>query len=76
MTASASERRVLFVCIGCPGGHDEPASQRPTLPSSAARHQHWQLGFPAEDLAAMRVFCEQVDQRVQALLADLQPPTR
>jgi arsenate reductase len=48
----------------------------PTLPPSAARHQHWQLGFPAEDMAAMRVFCEQVDQRVQALLADLQPPTR
>jgi arsenate reductase (thioredoxin) len=48
----------------------------PTLPQSAARHQHWQLGFPAEDLAAMRVFCDQVDQRVQALLADLQPPIR
>jgi protein-tyrosine-phosphatase len=48
----------------------------PTLPPGAARNQHWQLGFPDDDLAAMRSFCDQVDQRVQALLAHLQQPTR
>jgi NADPH-dependent 2,4-dienoyl-CoA reductase/sulfur reductase-like enzyme len=39
-------------------------------------HQHWQLGFPGDDLEAMRSFCDQVDQRVQALLTHLQPATR
>ena len=48
----------------------------PTLPPGAARQQHWQLGFPGDDLDAMRSFCDQVDARIQALLADLQPPTR
>lgn len=46
----------------------------PTLPPGAARQQHWQLGFPGEDLAAMRSFCDQLDGRIQALLADLPPP--
>jgi arsenate reductase len=48
----------------------------PTLPPGAGRKQHWQLGFPGDDLAAMQSFCDQVDQRVQAILAHLQPPTR
>jgi arsenate reductase (thioredoxin) len=48
----------------------------PTLPGPAVHQQHWQLGFPAEDLDAMRAFCDQVDRRVQGLLADLQPPAR
>jgi arsenate reductase (thioredoxin) len=47
----------------------------PTLPAGAARQQHWQLGFPGDDLEAMRSFCDQVDQQVQALLTHLQPPT-
>jgi arsenate reductase len=46
----------------------------PTLPPGVARRQHWQLGFPGDDLEAMRNFCDQVDQRVQALLTHLQPP--
>jgi arsenate reductase (thioredoxin) len=46
----------------------------PTLPPGAAQKRHWQLGFPSEDLEAMRSFCDQVDQRVQALLAHLWPP--
>ena len=46
----------------------------PTLPPGAAQNQHWQLGFPGDDLEAMRDFCDQVDGRVQALLADLPPP--
>jgi arsenate reductase len=46
-----------------------------TLPPGAARHQHWQLGFPGDDLEAMRAFCDQVDQQVQALLVDLGSPT-
>jgi arsenate reductase (thioredoxin) len=46
----------------------------PVLPGSAARQQHWQLGFPGDDLDAMRTFCDQVDLRVQALLAHLRPP--
>jgi arsenate reductase len=48
----------------------------PTLPPGAAQRQHWQLGFPGDDLEAMRSFCDQVDQQVQALLADFQPPIR
>jgi arsenate reductase (thioredoxin) len=47
----------------------------PTLPQGAARQQHWQLDFPGDDLEAMRSYCDQVDQQVQALLASLQPPT-
>lgn len=43
-----------------------------TLPPGAARQQHWQLDFPGDDLEAMRSFCDEVDQQVQALL---QPPT-
>ena len=47
----------------------------PTLPPGAGRQQqHWQLGFPGDDLEAMRAFCEQVDQQVQALLAHFQRP--
>jgi arsenate reductase (thioredoxin) len=41
----------------------------PSLPPGAARQQHWQLGLPGDDLEAMRSFCDQVDQQVQALLA-------
>jgi arsenate reductase (thioredoxin) len=48
----------------------------PTLPRSTAQRQHWQLEFPADDLDAMRAFCNQVDRRVQGLLVDLQGPTR
>jgi arsenate reductase len=44
----------------------------PALPG-AARHAHWQLGFPGHDLEAMRAFCDQLDGRVQALVADLRP---
>jgi arsenate reductase len=47
----------------------------PALPPGAARQQHWQLGFPGDDLGGMRAFCDQVDQQVQALLARLRPPT-
>ena len=47
----------------------------PELPPGAGRQHHWQLGFPSDDLEAMRAFCDQVDQQVQALLAHLQPPT-
>jgi arsenate reductase (thioredoxin) len=47
----------------------------PTLPPGATRTQHWQLGFPGDDLEGMRSFCDQVDQQVQTLLAQLQPPT-
>lgn len=46
----------------------------PTLPPGAGRQQHWQLDFPGDDLEAMRAFCEQVDQHLQALLAQLQRP--
>jgi len=45
----------------------------PTLPGTAGHQQHWQLDFPGDDLGAMRTFCDQVDGRVQALLADLPP---
>jgi arsenate reductase (thioredoxin) len=45
----------------------------PALPGVAAHQQHWQLDFPGDDLEAMRAFCDQVDGRVQALLADLPP---
>jgi protein-tyrosine-phosphatase len=48
----------------------------PPLPPEAARTQHWQLGFPGDDLEAMRSFCDQVDQQVQALLTHLLPPPR
>lgn len=48
----------------------------PTLPQGAADQRHWQLAFPGDDLEAMRSFCDQVDQRVQALLTHLQLPTR
>jgi protein-tyrosine-phosphatase len=41
----------------------------PTLPRDAARHSHWQLDFPGDDLDAMRAFCDHVDQRTRALLA-------
>jgi len=47
----------------------------PTLPPGAARKLHWQLGFPGDDLEAMRIFCDQVDQQAQAFLSHLQPPT-
>ena len=43
----------------------------PTLPPGARRQQHWQLDFPGDDLEAMRAFCDQVDQQVQALLGNL-----
>ena len=45
----------------------------PALPDGATRRQHWQLGFPGDDLEGMRAFCDQVDQQVQALLSGLQP---
>ena len=45
----------------------------PSLSRGAVRQQHWQLGFPGDDLEAMRAFCNQVDQQVQALLGDLGP---
>ena len=48
----------------------------PALPEGIARQQHWQLGFPGDDLEAMRSFCDQVDQQVQALLTHLLPPPR
>jgi protein-tyrosine-phosphatase len=41
----------------------------PTLPPGPGRRQHWQLDFPGDDLEAMRGFCDQVDQQVQALFA-------
>ena len=47
----------------------------PTLPPGPGRRQHWQLGFPGDDLEAMRAYCDQVDLQVQALLAELRPPT-
>jgi arsenate reductase (thioredoxin) len=43
----------------------------PILPGTAAHQQHWQLEFPGDDLGAMRTFRDQVDGRVQALLAEL-----
>jgi hypothetical protein len=43
----------------------------PSLSDLATHQQHWQLDFPGDDLEAMRTFCDQVDGRVQALLADL-----
>jgi arsenate reductase len=43
----------------------------PTLPGTAAHQQHWQLDFLGDDLGAMRTLCNQVDGRVQALLAEL-----
>jgi arsenate reductase (thioredoxin) len=46
----------------------------PALPGAAARQQHWRLGFPGDDLEAMRSFCDQVDGRVQALLTELPAP--
>lgn len=45
----------------------------PWLPDIATHQQHWQLDFLGDDLEAMRTFCDQVDGRVQALLADLSP---
>jgi hypothetical protein len=42
----------------------------------ARNPQHWQLDFPGDDLEAMRAFCTEVDHRVQALIADLHPPSR
>jgi hypothetical protein len=88
MTTPASERWVLFVCTHNAGrsivaaallnAHQPPgvrADSAGTDPSDAARNQHWQLGFPGDDLEAMGRFCDQVDQQVQALLASLQPPT-
>ena len=48
----------------------------PTLPEASTPHEHWRLDFPGDDLAAMRTFCAGVDQRLQALLADLDPPSR
>jgi 16S rRNA (adenine(1408)-N(1))-methyltransferase len=45
----------------------------PSLPDIATHQQHWQLDFLGDDLEAMRTFCDQVDGRVQALLADLPP---
>jgi arsenate reductase (thioredoxin) len=46
----------------------------PSLPPGIGRRQHWQLGFPGDDLEGMRALCDQVDQQVQTLLAQLQPP--
>jgi arsenate reductase (thioredoxin) len=48
----------------------------PTTSRASTPQQHWQLDFPGDDLAAMRTFCADVDQRLQALLADLDPPSR
>jgi arsenate reductase (thioredoxin) len=48
----------------------------PPLPGASTDRQHWQLDFPGDDLEAMRAFCTEVDHRVQALVADLHPPTR
>ena len=45
----------------------------PTLPGTATHQQHWQLDFPGDNLEAMRTFCDHVDRRVHALLADLPP---
>lgn len=42
----------------------------PTLPGPASIRRHWQLPFPDDDLEAMRAFCDDVDQRVTALLTD------
>ena len=42
---------------------------RPNTAPRRPPNQHWQLGFPGDDLEAMRSFCDQVDQQVQALLA-------
>jgi arsenate reductase (thioredoxin) len=47
----------------------------PTLPPASTQQRHWQLDFPGDDLDAMRAFCDQVDEQVQALLASLQPST-
>ena len=47
----------------------------PTLPEGATRRERWQLGFPGDDLEAMRAFCSQVDRRVQAVLVELMRPT-
>ena len=46
----------------------------PMLPGPSTHQQHWQLDFPGDDLEAMRTFCDQVDGRVQALVAELPPP--
>jgi arsenate reductase len=48
----------------------------PTLPGPTTGRLHWQLPFPGEDLDAMRRFCDEVDQRLGALLADLRPTPR
>ena len=48
----------------------------PTLLPGAGRQQHWQFGFPGDDLQAMRSFCDEVDQQVKVLLTHLQPPPR
>jgi arsenate reductase (thioredoxin) len=48
----------------------------PPLPGASTARQHWQLDFPGDDLEAMRAFCTEVDHRVQALVADLHPPSR
>jgi arsenate reductase len=48
----------------------------PPLPGASTHQQHWQLDFPGDDLEAMRAFCTEVDHRVQALIADLPPPSR
>jgi arsenate reductase (thioredoxin) len=48
----------------------------PTLPEASTQRRHWQLDFPGDDLAGIRTFCADVDQRLQALLADLDPPSR
>jgi arsenate reductase len=50
-------------------------SSGPTLPHASTQQQHWQLDFPGDDRDAMRAFCDQVDEQVQALLASLQPST-
>jgi protein-tyrosine-phosphatase len=47
----------------------------PSLPLSAGRQQHWQIGFPGDDLEGMRSFCDQVEQQVKTLLASLRPST-
>jgi arsenate reductase (thioredoxin) len=48
----------------------------PPLPGTSRGPQHWQLDFPGDDLEAMRAFCTEVDHRLQALIADLNPPIR
>jgi hypothetical protein len=38
------------------------------LPGPVTDRLHWQLPFPRDDLDAIRTFCDEVDERVQALI--------